>query len=409
MSSITDLIQFDRRGQARLRTPATFRAAAALMRANWRYGSLTFILPSGESVLIKGSEPGPQGTLLIHDFAFIGRVVAAGDIGLGEGFIAGEWDTPDLATLLCAFCDNLDGIQRLLDGNPVVRAFNTLKHALNKNTKTGARRNIEAHYDLGNAFYSAWLDPTMTYSSALYAYPGQSLSDAQSNKYETLCRALDLKPGMRVLEIGCGWGGFAEHAARHHGVQVTGITLSQEQHAFARERLARAGLADRTDIRLIDYRDVEGRFERIASIEMFEAVGERYWPTFFSKVHDLLAEGGRAALQVITIADHLFDHYRGQADFIQKYIFPGGMLPSEKILQARVEAAGLDYSLVERFPRHYADTLAAWAQSFSGAWDTVSRLGFDERFRRLWLFYLGYCEAGFRTDRIGVLQFTAAR
>jgi cyclopropane-fatty-acyl-phospholipid synthase len=391
------------------RTPAAFRAAVAILRRNWAIGTLIFHLPSGEEVRFDGSEPGPNGVILVKDFNFMRRVLAAGDIGFGESFMAGEWDTPDVATLLHVLCLNLDNIQKLIAGHPVVRAFNGLKHALRRNSRAGSRRNIEAHYDLGNAFYERWLDPSMTYSSALFGASGQSLEEAQRNKYASLAEALDLKPGCTVLEIGCGWGGFAEYAAREHGAHVTGITLSHEQHAFARERLRKAGLADRTDIRLIDYRDVQGQFDRIASIEMFEAVGEEYWPTFFGKVRDRLKSGGRAGLQVITIADGLFDHYRSHADFIQKHVFPGGMLPSETRLREEAAKVGLAWDAVVRFGGHYADTLGHWAGRFRHAWEDVRRLGFDERFRRLWLFYLGYCEAGFRTGRLDVMQFTAAK
>lgn len=391
------------------RTPAAFRAAAAILRRNWTTGALTFRLPSGEEVRFAGPEPGPSGVIVVRDFNFMKRVLAAGDIGFGEGFMAGEWDSPDIAGVLEALCLNLDRIQRLIDGNPVMRGFNTLKHALRRNSRAGSRRNIEAHYDLGNAFYERWLDPSMTYSSALFGASGQSLEDAQRNKYANLARALDLRPGCTVLEIGCGWGGFAEYAAREYGAHVTGITLSHEQHAYARERLRRAGLSDLTDIRLIDYRDVTGQFDRVASIEMFEAVGEQYWPAFFGKVRDVLKAGGRAGLQVITIADPFFEHYRRQADFIQKHVFPGGMLPSEARLQDEVGRVGLAFDTVTRFGVHYADTLEHWAVRFRHAWEDVRRLGFDERFRRLWLFYLGYCEAGFRTGRIDVMQFTAAK
>jgi len=385
------------------------RAVAAILRRNWMFGSLTLTLPSGEVLYFQGAEPGPSGMLTVHDLRFVKRVLASGDIGLGEGYMAGEWDSPDIAGLLEALSMNLDNIQRLLNGNPLMRGLNAVKHAVRRNTRTGSRRNIEAHYDLGNAFYARWLDPSMTYSAALFEDSAQPLEGAQANKYANLARALDIQPGHRVLEIGCGWGGFAQYCAGQLGAQVTGITLSQEQHAFACERLANAGLSDLTDIRIVDYRDVEGQFDRIVSIEMFEAVGEQYWPTFFEKVHALLAPGGKAGLQVITIDDKLFEHYRSQADFIQKYVFPGGMLPSEARLQQEVERAGLSWTPVCRFGRHYADTLDQWASRFRDAWGEVRLLGFDERFRRLWLFYLGYCEAGFRTDRIDVIQFTAAK
>lgn len=395
--------------RAKLKTPAAFRAAAAILRRNWRYGALTMVFPSGEEMRFDGAEAGPAGILLVRDFRFIKRVLDAGDIGFGEGYMAGEWDSPDIAALLEAFSLNLDNIDRLLNGNAVMRAINAVKHRLKRNSRAGSRRNIEAHYDLGNAFYEAWLDPGMTYSSALFASRSQSLQDAQANKYANLARALDIRPGHRVLEIGCGWGGFAEYVAGELGAHVTGITLSREQHDFAHARLGKAGLSTLTDIRLVDYRDVEGQFDRVASIEMYEAVGEQYWPAYFGKIQQLLVPGGRAGLQTITISGNLFEHYRTQADFIQKYVFPGGMLASEARLQQEVEAVGLSWTPVSRFGRDYADTLEQWAHRFRGAWDAVSRMGFDERFRRLWLFYMGYCEAGFRTGRIDVMQFTAAK
>jgi cyclopropane-fatty-acyl-phospholipid synthase len=336
-------------------------------------------------------------------------VLTAGDIGFGEGFMLGEWDTPDLSALLEAFTINLDKLTRLLEGGVVLRMVNAVVHALRRNSRSGSKRNILAHYDLGNAFYSRWLDPSMTYSSARYDRPGQPLSEAQRNKYASLARQIGLGPDNHVLEIGCGWGGFAEFAAGEIGARVTGITISPAQYDFAKQRLFNQGLAERADIRLIDYRDVEGQFDRVASIEMFEAVGEEYWPLYFRKINDVLSPGGRAGLQIITIRDELFAHYRRRADFIQKYIFPGGMLPSETRLKEETDRAGLEWRDIVRFGQNYADTLAEWAHRFESAWDDIKSLGFDERFRRLWRFYLGYCEAGFRTERTNVVQLSLAK
>jgi len=307
------------------RAPAAFRTVLKISAENWEYGRLTFVLPSGREVTVEGDKRGPDARLIIKDFRFLSRVLSAGDIGFGEGFMAGEWDTPDLSELLEAFTVNLDRLRRLLEGGPIFQAFNTIAHALHRNSRTGSRRNILAHYDLGNAFYSRWLDPSMTYSSARFERPGQPLREAQRNKYASLARQIELGPDNHVLEIGCGWGGFAEFAAGEIGAKVTGITISPSQYEFARRRVFEAGLAERADIRLIDYRDVEGQFDRVASIEMFEAVGEEYWPTYFGKIRDVLAPGGRAGLQIITIRDELFANYRKRADFIQKYVFPGGM------------------------------------------------------------------------------------
>ncbi|MDP3852657.1 cyclopropane-fatty-acyl-phospholipid synthase family protein [Phenylobacterium sp.] len=384
--------------------PAAFRFAARLMARNWLTGSLTFVVPSGGELRLEGAEPGIDARIIVRDFRFMRRVLAAGDIGFAEGYMAGEWETPDLAAVLSAVSLNFDRVARVFQGNRLLRAAHFVGHALNSNTRKGSRKNIHAHYDLGNAFYSRWLDPTMTYSSARYQKPGQALEQAQANKYRELARSMDLQAGHHVLEIGCGWGGFAEFAAKEVGAKVTGITISTEQYEFARRRMFEQGLTDRAEIRMVDYRDVEGVFDRVASIEMFEAVGERYWPAYFGKIRDVLTPGGRAGLQIITIKDEFFEGYRRRADFIQKYIFPGGMLPSEEQLRRQTDRAGLSWTGLDRFGQDYADTLAAWCERFDSAWVDISRLGFDERFRKLWRFYLAYCEAGFRTDRTNVVQ-----
>ena len=391
------------------KAPAAFRTVVKLATENWTFGRLTFVLPSGRELPIEGAEPGPDARLIIRNFRFLGRVLSAGDIGFGEGFMAGEWDTPDLSALLEGFTANIDRMRRLLEGSFFTRAYNFLAHALNRNSRSGSKRNILAHYDLGNAFYARWLDPSMTYSSARYERPGQPLSEAQRNKYASLARQIGLGPDNHVLEIGCGWGGFAEFAAGEIGAKVTGITLSPAQLEFARKRLFEAGLAERCEVRLQDYRDVTGQFDRVASIEMFEAVGEEYWGAYFGKIHDVLSPGGRAGLQIITIRDELFAHYRRRADFIQKYVFPGGMLPSETRLKEETARAGLEWRDIVRFGQNYADTLAEWARRFEGAWEDIKTEGFDERFRRLWSFYLSYCEAGFRTERTNVVQLSLVR
>jgi cyclopropane-fatty-acyl-phospholipid synthase len=276
------------------RAPAAFRTAVSIAHHNWVSGSLTFVMPSGRELRIEGHAPGPHGRLVVRDFTFVSRVLASADIGFGEGYMAGEWDSPDLSALLEVFTLNFDRLEQLVEGNVFMRVMNFLAHALNRNSRRGSKRNIHAHYDLGNAFYARWLDPSMTYSSARYEHPGQALSDAQKNKYATLAQEIGLASNHHVLEIGCGWGGFAEFAAKDVGARVTGVTISQAQHDFARKRLFEQGLAERADIQLMDYRDIQGRFDRVASIEMFEAVGEAYWPGYFSKVRDVLAPGGRA-------------------------------------------------------------------------------------------------------------------
>ena len=392
------------------RTPRVFSLLIRLLSANWTYGRLTLTLPNGEVHRLEGETPGPHAVMTVLDYRFAGRVLANGDIGYAEGYIAGEWDSPHLAVLLETLANNYDHIRRLFDGNVVMLAVNWIAHKLNRNSRRGSRKNITAHYDLGNAFYAEWLDRTMTYSSAKFLNPSEPLEIAQTRKYAALARAMDLKPGMSVLEIGCGWGGFAEYAAREIGATVTGVTISQEQHDLARERLFRAGLSGRTRIELMDYRDITGTYDRVASIEMFEAVGKEYWGAYFEKVHDVLKPGGRAGLQIITIQEDLFEEYNARTDFIQKYVFPGGMLPSEARLQPVVEAAGLGWDSVDRFGIDYADTLSRWDQQFQAAWDDIRKMGgFDERFRRLWRFYLAYCEAGFRSHRTDVIQLALTR
>ncbi|MDB5440966.1 MAG: Cyclopropane-fatty-acyl-phospholipid synthase [Caulobacteraceae bacterium] len=385
-------------------TPAIFRTVVRMVRAGWTYGRLTFVLPSGETVVCQGGESGPQAVIQVRDFAFIRRALAGGDIGFGEGYMAGEWETPDLSAVLEAFAINFDKVYELASGKPWFKLINSIGHWMKRNSRAGSRRNIHAHYDLGNDFYAHWLDATMSYSSARYDAPGQSLAAAQRNKYASLAKLVDLRAGHSVLEIGCGWGGFAEFAAGEVGAKVTGITISREQFDFASKRMFEAGLAEKADIRLMDYRDVAGSFDRIASIEMFEAVGEQYWPAYFDKVNSSLAPGGRAGLQIITIRDELFEDYRSRADFIQKYVFPGGMLPSETRLRQETGRAGLEWRDVVRFGQNYAETLAEWARRFEAAWHDLKPMGFDERFRRLWRFYLSYCEAGFRTERTNVIQ-----
>jgi cyclopropane-fatty-acyl-phospholipid synthase len=387
----------------------TFRVALRIIARNWTIGSVTFVLPSGRELHVTSGQPGPAARLIVHDFRFMRRALATGDIGFAEGYMAGEWDTPDLSALLCVFAANWSRLHQVTQGNPLAWTFNRIRHALRGNSREGARKNIHAHYDLGNAFYEQWLDPTMTYSSARYEGVGQPLADAQTAKYRTLAKSMGLQAGQSVLEIGCGWGGFAEFAAREIGAKVTAITISEEQFRFAKARISREGLNEQADIRLVDYRDVEGSFDRVASIEMFEAVGERYWPAYFGKIHQALAPGGRAGLQIITIRDEDFNDYRGRADFIQKYIFPGGMLPSEERLRAVTRKAGLAWDALTRFGQDYADTLAEWHRNFDASWTSIRPLGFDERFRRLWKFYLSYCEAGFRTERTNVVQLSLTK
>jgi len=367
-------------------------------------GQLRLLLPNGALHRIEGALAGPQATLVLRNVRPLRKLFSGGTVGFAEAFIDGDWDTPDLPALLTLAHTN----ERAMDSNIECvfgsRWLNRVRHLLRANTRGGSRRNIAYHYDLGNAFYAPWLDPSMTYSSALFDSPGQSLEDAQLNKYRRLAGTLDLRPGHHVLEIGCGWGAFAMMAAREFGCSVTALTLSHEQQDFARQKIWEAGLAERIDVRLQDYRDVDGTFDRIASVEMFEAVGEKYWPHYFGAVRNRLKSDGLAAIQVITIDDGRFAKYRCAADFIQTYIFPGGMLPSPNVLARQVEAAGLKVSDWFTFGESYAETLARWRRTFDDAWLAIASLGFDERFRRMWTFYLSYCEVGFRTGTTDVAQ-----
>ena len=375
-----------------------------------QYGALRMILPDGRTLEFTGQkELETTGTIIVRDYAFARRAIFGGDIGFFESYASGQWDTPDLADCLYIFARNADYVQGVFKGVPFVDALNNLRHAFNRNTRSGSKRNIEAHYDLGNAFYERWLDPSMTYSSARFEGGEADLSIAQENKYRRLAEMIDLRPGERVLEIGSGWGGFAEYAAKNIGANIVGITLSPAQYDYARERIFKAGLNDRVEFRLQDYRDVPDKFDKVASIEMFEAVGKQYWQTYFDKVRDVLNPGGIAGFQIITIADRFFTNYESSTDFIQRYVFPGGMLPSPSLLNSHIEQAGLTTRAVAAFGQDYAQTLNEWRHRFELAWDEVRPLGFDERFRKLWRFYLSYCEAGFRAGTTDVRQISLSR
>jgi cyclopropane-fatty-acyl-phospholipid synthase len=372
-------------------------------------GTLDVTLPDGRSVRLGGNGPGPAAAMNVYDFAFASRLLRGGDIGIAEAYLHGEWDTPDLTQFLYLFCVNQDWMQTMLIGKPVIRYVQIARHWFNRNTKRQARRNIYAHYDIGNAFYSAWLDPSMTYSSALFEDDAPDLTAAQNNKYRRLAEAIDLRPGQKLLEIGCGWGGFAEYAAKTCGATVVGLTISKEQRDFARQRIHRAGLAEKVEIKLQDYRDERGHYDRIASIEMIEAVGEQFWPKYFSQLRDRLLPGGLAGIQAITIQDSLFQAYRREVDFIQRYVFPGGMLPSPQILKSLGDAFGVPVIRERIFGQDYAKTLATWRNNFREAWPHLTPLGFDDRFRRLWEYYLSYCEAGFLSGNIDVRQVVFAK
>lgn len=389
--------------------PASFRIGALLLLRTER-GELRFDLPDGRVVLFKNAEDGPSAIIQVHDYGFIKQAMAGGDVGFADAYIDGLWSTPDLTAVLRFFSANFEAAGKLARGGWIVRSMNMIRHIFTRrNSRQGARKNITAHYDLGNDFYQRWLDPSMTYSSALFESPNQSLQQGQMNKYREICDRINAGPSSDILEIGCGWGGFAEYAAKHRGSKVTCLTISPSQRDYAAARMQREGLGDRVEIRLEDYRDHKGTYDGVASIEMFEAVGEAYWPSYFAKVFSSLKAGGHAALQIITIDDALFDRYRQRVDFIQQHIFPGGMLISEEVLKQQFAKAGLRHDGVKYFGQDYARTCREWSRAFNENWDEISTFGFDEPFRRLWNFYLSYCEAGFSDGRINVGQFQVTR
>ncbi len=367
-------------------------------------GHLEIELPDGTRRTFQGEEEGPRASIRLRNGRLARRYLAGGSLGFAEGYIEGDWDTPDLAALLVLLSQNEEAWGDGYFGSLWHRCLRRLRHLLRPNTRGGSRRNIYAHYDLGNEFFAAWLDPSMTYSSALFVDGAHDLESAQRAKYRSLAQEIAVGPGQRVLEIGTGWGGFAVTAAKEFNAKVTSITVSRAQAEYARARVFREGLNEQVEILLQDYRDVRGRFDRIASIEMFEAVGERFWPTYFRTLRERMLPGGAAGLQLITIADRYFEAYRRNVDFIQAYIFPGGMLPSPAALDREAARAGLVRSSEIGFGESYARTLALWNERFHVAWPTIVRLGFDERFRRIWTYYLAYCEAGFRTRSIDVVQ-----
>ena len=387
--------------------PIIARAAVNAL-VHLKYGTLTIQWPNGSASQIIGKEPGASATINLKSFDLAKRVFKNGDVGVGESYMDDQWDSPDVTAVLKLFCENTH-MMIARRRNFFSGIFLKLLSWRNENTQKGSKRNIAAHYDLGNEFYSRWLDPSMTYSSAIYKDAQMSLVDAQNEKYANLVRQTGIGENDHVLEIGCGWGGFAEFAAKEVGCKVTGLTISQEQHDFAKERIFKAGLNDKVDIAFRDYRDEAGSYDRIASIEMFEAVGEKFWPTYFDTLKGRLKPGGSAGLQIITIKEHLFERYCMTTDFIQRYIFPGGMLPTPTILKNLADEHGLSFQKEDVFGHDYADTLVEWRKQFQAAWPEIVPLGFDHRFKRMWEFYLHYCEAGFRSENIDVRQMVFAR
>lgn len=384
--------------------PRSAVAAIAILK-RLQAGSLDLLLPDGQCLHL--GTGACVAHMRVHDWRVFDAALGKGDIGLGEAYINGWWDSDNLCSLLTLLANNRVVLQQAVYGQVLRLLGYRLAHLLRANTREGARRNIMAHYDLGNRFYESWLDATMSYSAALFeGDDSRSLEDAQRAKYRRMLDQLAAEPGQIVLEIGCGWGGFAKIAAREYGLRVLGLTLSPAQLEYARRRAAVGGFADRAAFELCDYRDVRGSYDHIVSIEMFEAVGERYWPAYFAQLHDRLKPGGRAVVQVITIDDALFARYRRGTDFIQRYVFPGGMLPAPSVFRKRALACGLRIRDELSFGSDYARTLALWTARFAQMQGVIRAQGFREDFMRLWRFYLAYCEAGFRAGSTDVHQFT---
>ena len=386
--------------------PAAARAVFRLLQG-LSVGTLDLQFPDGSQARF-GAGAEPRAAMRLNDWSVCTASLKSGDIGFAESWIAGSWTSPDLAALLKLFIGNRDAIEKVIYGTWWGRFIYRAKHLLNRNSRQGSKKNIHAHYDLGNAFYRQWLDETMNYSSALFAGDDAlTMPQAQAAKVRRALRECGLQPGQRLLEIGCGWGALAETAAVEFGAHVTGVTLSTEQLAYAQDRVQRAGVGGQTELRLQDYRDIADEpFDAIASIEMFEAVGREYWDSFFATLRNKLKPGGRACIQTITIRDDLFDRYVRSTDFIQQYIFPGGLLPSVSAFKAEAARAGLEVTNELDFGRDYAETLRRWRAQFLSRDGQVRQLGFDNRFMRIWEFYLAYCEAAFDTGNTSVVQFT---
>ncbi|GAA4217228.1 class I SAM-dependent methyltransferase [Sagittula sp. NFXS13] len=379
------------------------------MAQNMERGRLDIVLPDGRMFRADGAAPGPVAEVHLHSDDIFARLIREGELGFCEAYMDQGWTTPDLMAFLDLVHANEDSLFDGFPGQKLLQMWEKFRFWMQRNSKRQARRNISHHYDLGNDFYSLWLDETMTYSSALFETGQESTEKAQIAKYASMVDQMGAKPGDHVLEIGCGWGGFAEYAAKERGLRVTGLTISKEQLVYAQQRMQRAGLSDMVELKLQDYRDERGQYDGIASIEMFEAVGEKYWPVYFDTVRDRLKPGANATLQIITVQHKRYEIYRRGVDFIQKYIFPGGMLPSPEVLRLEVEKAGLQVVRSLEFGESYSQTLRRWNESFNERWDEIAQMGFDDRFRRMWNFYLSSCAATFHSGNCDVTQITMQR
>ncbi len=384
-------------------------SAVFQMAKSLEHGRLDLILNDGRHFRVEAPKPGPVAEIHISNPDTFARLIREGDLGFAEAYMDGWWSTPDLQAFMDLLNEDNDEIYYNFSGMALVRAYERLRFWLQSNSRAQAPKNIARHYDLGNDFYRLWLDETMTYSSAIFETGQESLEAAQERKYASMVDEMGAKEGDHVLEIGCGWGGFAEYAAGKRGLRVTGLTISREQHDYAVKRIADADLSDRVEIKLQDYRDEKGTYDGIASIEMFEAVGEKYWPVYFDQLRNCLNPGRAATLQIILVKDQRWEIYRKGVDFIQKYIFPGGMLPAPKVLYPMIENAGLEFARSIEFAESYSQTLRRWHTDFNARWDEIAALGFDDRFRRMWNMYLTSCASAFQTRNCDVTQITVRR
>jgi cyclopropane-fatty-acyl-phospholipid synthase len=396
---------------AGLKANRIYRALLNRAMEPMKLGALRVTMPAGEELCYGSQGTGPVATLRVLNPNFFTKCFLSGDIGFGESYVDGDWETDDIVTLISWFILNIEntphlsGSKRWYSVGNFLKVYNRIRHKARPNTLSGSQRNISEHYDLNNDFFQIFLDPSMTYSCAYFIDSDQDLESAQIEKYDKLCRKLKINSADHVLEIGGGWGGFAIHAARNYGCNITSITVSPEQLKYARARVSAEGLSDKVSFRLADYRDITGKFDKIVSIEMLEAVGHRYVKTYFQKCHVLLNKDGILGIQVITCPDSRYESYRKNVDWIQKHIFPGGLLPSIASINKAINQTGdLNLYHLEDMGLHYARTLATWKENFNSRLDAVKALGFDEKFIRKWNYYLGYCEAAFRMRNIGVIQ-----
>ncbi len=370
-----------------------------------KYGELTVKFPSGSIKTFKGNDKNYTANLTINNYKFVSKILKRKSVGFAESYMDGDFSSSNLTNLLILAFRNENYFLENLKSNIFFNIYSKFKHFLNENTKSQSKKNIEYHYDLGNKFYTQWLDSSMTYSSAYFEKDNQNLFDAQINKYHKIAESLNLNENSKVLEIGCGWGGFSSYIAKNFNSQIEAITISKAQFEYASNRIQNEGLGEKVSIKFRDYREIQHKYSNIVSIEMFEAVGKKYWEKYFTVLKNSLSNSGKAALQIITIDEERATNYQNQPDFIQQYIFPGGMLPTKKELNEINKKVGLNFKEIKSFGLSYAKTLNVWNHQFQNAWYDLAELGFNQRFKRMWEFYLAYCETGFRTGSTDVSHF----